>query len=83
MSSCLIKGSIPYAVICPKSGQMWVQGYEPSSCGLGTIGRKYTCKYFACSRCHRAFKTCKELKRHQARVHAPIPLKSDSCGNCL
>ena len=69
MSSCLIKGSIPYAVICPCTGCMWVQGYEPKSCGLGTPNRKLTCKYFACEKCHRAFKTCRELKQHQARSH--------------
>ena len=66
MSSCLLKKSIPYAVICPHTGNMWVQQFEPRCCSLGTIGRKYTCKYYACSKCHRAFNTCQELKRHQA-----------------
>ena len=69
MSSCLVKGSIPYAVSCPHSDCMWVQGHEPICCSLGTPNRKYTCKYFACSKCYKAFKTCKELKKHQAKTH--------------
>lgn len=66
MSSCLRKGSIPAAVICPHTNQLYLQHYVPKCCALGTPGRKYTCKYFACEKCHLAFKTCKELKRHQA-----------------
>ena len=56
MSSCLRKGSIPAAVICPHGGGIWLQGFEPACCALGTPGRRYTCKYFACEKCHRAFK---------------------------
>lgn len=69
MSSCLRKGSRPYAVICPHTKQMYIQKFEPKCCSLGTPGRKYTCKYFGCEKCHRAYKTCKELKKHQALAH--------------
>jgi hypothetical protein len=69
MSSSLKKGSVPYAIICPHSGCMFIQGYTPPCCSLGTEGRKYTCKYFGCERCHRAFNTCPELKIHQAKYH--------------
>jgi len=70
MSSCLKKGSVPYAVICPHTNCLFIQGFEPSCCALGTPGRKYTCKYFGCEKCHKAFKTCQELRRHKAKYHA-------------
>ncbi len=77
MSSCLRKGSRPAAVICP-DGTMWVQNFEPKWCAPGTPGRKYTCNYFACSKCHRAYKTCRELKIHQAD-HINDPNKIRKC----
>lgn len=72
MSSCLRKGSIPYAVSCPHSKCMFIQGFEPSCCALGTPNRKYTCKYFGCEKCGRAFKTCKELILHKAKNHKHV-----------
>ncbi len=77
MSSCLRKGSRPSAVICP-DGSMWEQHFTPKWCALGTLGLKYTCNYFACSKCHRAYKTCQELKRHQAK-HNNDPNKERPC----
>ena len=82
MSSCLIKGSRPAAVICP-DGTMYLQNYAPRWCGLGTPGRKYTCNYFACSKCHRAYKTCQELKRHQATHGGIIKTKPCFIGNIV
>lgn len=78
MSSCLRKGSRPYAVICPHSGKIYVQGKEPRCCGLGTPGRKLICKYFACDKCNQAFLTCQELKKHKAKSHIYKP----SCKYC-
>lgn len=71
MSSCLKKGSVPYAVWCNHSNCYFIQGFVPRCCGLGTPNRKYTCKYFGCEKCGKAFKTCKELIRHKAKSHAP------------
>lgn len=55
------------AVVCP-GGCMWLQGFEPKSCSLGTPGRSYFCgTFFVCDKCHRAYKTCKELKKHKEK----------------
>jgi hypothetical protein len=77
MSSCLKKGSIPSAIICP-NGEMYVQGYEPKWCSLGTPGRKYTCNYFSCEKCHKAFRTCKKLKLHKIHYHSN-PFSNKNC----
>lgn len=55
------------AIICP-GGSMWLQGYEPKSCSLGCPGRSFFCgTFYVCSKCFRAFKSCKELKKHKKR----------------
>jgi len=74
MSSCLRKGSIPYAVDCPHTGCLYLQNnYTPKCCALGRPNRKLTCKYFLCEKCQKPFKTCQELKKHQANNHSTFP----------
>ena len=60
---------------------MFIQNFEPKCCALGTPGRRYTCKYFACEKCHRAFNTCQDLKRHKANTH-PVLKQGGSCMRC-
>lgn len=69
MSSLLRKQDRRPAIVCP-NGTMWLQGFEPSYCQLCCPGRKYFCgEFFTCDKCKRAFRTCKQLRKHCKSIH--------------